>query len=76
MNLALTAAAYGGETAETTAVTGLPATADVGAPFTFQVTGDLTILGTSAPVTFDMTVTPVSRTERTGSGAATVRYAD
>jgi polyisoprenoid-binding protein YceI len=59
-----------------TAISGLPAAAAVGEPFTFQVTGDLTILDTSAPVTFDMTVTPVSDTELMGSGTATVRYAD
>ncbi|MFN8466904.1 MAG: YceI family protein [Caldilineaceae bacterium] len=59
-----------------TAVSGMPAGVSVGQPFTFQVTGDLTILDMTAPVTFDMTVNPVSTGELQGSGKATVRYAD
>lgn len=59
-----------------TAISGMPASVTVGQPFTFQVTGDLTILDTTAPVTFDMTVTPVSTGELQGNGKATVRYAD
>jgi polyisoprenoid-binding protein YceI len=59
-----------------TSVDGLPDTVTVGEPFTFQVTGDLTILDTTKPVTFDMTVTPTSETELTGSGTARVLYAD
>lgn len=58
------------------AVSGMPPSVTVGQPFTFQVTGDLTILDITAPVTFDMTVTPVSTGELQGSGKATVRYAD
>jgi polyisoprenoid-binding protein YceI len=59
-----------------TALSGLPATVAKGEPFTFQVTGDLTIVGVTIPVTFDMTVTPVSTSQLTGSGSATIRYAD
>lgn len=59
-----------------TAISGLPESVTEGEPFSFQVTGDLTILGTPVPVTFDMTVTPVSTSELTGSGRATIRYAD
>lgn len=59
-----------------TAISGMPDSVAEGESFTFQVTGDLTILGTAAPVTFDMTVTPVSTSELTGSGSATVRYRD
>lgn len=59
-----------------TAISGLPESVAEGQPFNFQVTGDLTILGTAIPVTFDMTVTPVSTSQLTGSGSATVRYAD
>jgi len=63
-------------TFQPTAITGLPESVAEGQPFSFQVTGDLTILGTAVPVTFDMTVTPVSTSELTGSGSATIRYAD
>lgn len=59
-----------------TSITGLPATAAPGDSFTFQVTGDLTILDTTLPVTFDMNVTAVDNATLQGSGAATIRYAD
>jgi len=59
-----------------TGVTGLPATVAVGQPFTFQVSGDLTITDVTRPVTFDVTVTPVSATEIQGSASATVAYRD
>jgi polyisoprenoid-binding protein YceI len=59
-----------------TSISGMPAAVAVGETFTFQVTGDLTIIDTTLPVTFDMTVTPVAENTLQGSGAATVRYAD
>jgi polyisoprenoid-binding protein YceI len=59
-----------------TAITGLPETAMIGEPITFQLTGDLTITGTTQPVTFDVTVTPLSETELTGTAVATVLYGD
>jgi polyisoprenoid-binding protein YceI len=59
-----------------TSITGMPAAVAVGETFTFQVTGDLTIIDTTLPVTFDMTVTPVTEGSLQGSGVATVRYAD
>lgn len=59
-----------------TSISGMPAAVAVGETFTFQVTGDLTIIATTLPVTFDMTVTPVAENTLQGSGAATVRYAD
>jgi polyisoprenoid-binding protein YceI len=59
-----------------TSLSGMPAAVAVGETFTFQVTGDLTIIDTTLPVTFDMTVTPVAENTLQGSGAATVRYAD
>lgn len=61
---------------EPTSIAGMPASITVGTPFTFQLTGDLTILDTTAPVTFDMTVTPVSTSQLTGSGSAAIRHAD
>lgn len=59
-----------------TSIEGLPATAAPGDTFTFQVTGDLTILDTTLPVTFAMSVTVVDAATLQGAGAATVRYAD
>lgn len=59
-----------------TAISGLPESVGEGQPFSFQVTGDLTILGVAVPVTFDMNVTPVSTSQLTGSGSATIRWAD
>jgi polyisoprenoid-binding protein YceI len=59
-----------------TSLTGLPATAAPGDRFTFQVTGDLKILETTLPVTFDMSVTVVDDATLQGSGRAMIRYAD
>ncbi|MFO7635194.1 MAG: YceI family protein [Caldilinea sp.] len=59
-----------------TSIDGLPAAAAVGDSFTFQSTGDLTILDTTQPVTFEMTVTAVDEETLQGSGTATIRYAD
>ena len=59
-----------------TSIDGLPAAAAAGDSFTFQSTGDLTILDTTQPVTFEMTVTAVDEETLQGSGTATIRYAD
>src|SRR5690606_21379354 len=59
-----------------TAVEGLPMTPVVGEPFAFSVTGDLQIRDIVQPVTFAVTVTPVSETELQGSARATVQRAD
>jgi polyisoprenoid-binding protein YceI len=59
-----------------TAISGLPESVAEGQPFSFQVTGDLTILGVAVPVTFDMNVTPLSASQLTGSGSAVIRWAD
>lgn len=59
-----------------TSITGLPAAAAAGDSFTFQATGDLTILDTTLPVTFDMSVTAVDDATLQGAGVATIRYAD
>ena len=59
-----------------TSITGLPATAAAGDSFTFQATGDLTIVGTTQPVTFEMSVTAVDDATLQGTGTATIRYAD
>lgn len=59
-----------------TTISGLPASAAVGAPITFQVTGDLTMLETTRSVTFDVTLTPLSESELSGTATATILYAD
>ena len=59
-----------------TAITGLPEAVTIGEPISFQITGDLTIVGTTQSVTFDVTVTPLSETELTGTASATVLYRD
>lgn len=55
-----------------TAIEGLPETVNLGEPFTFQIVGDLTIRDITSPVTFEVTVTPVSETELTGLARTTV----
>jgi polyisoprenoid-binding protein YceI len=59
-----------------TAVEGLPVGAPVGESFDFTVTGDLTIRTITQPMTFEVTVTPVSETEIQGSARATLLRAD
>ncbi len=59
-----------------TAVAGLPQSVALGQPFTFRITGDLTIRTATHPITFDATVTPVSATEVKGTAAATIQRAD
>lgn len=59
-----------------TALSGLPESAAVGEPFEFSVTGDLTIRTVTRPVTFAMTVTPLSEVEIQGSGVAEVLRSD
>jgi polyisoprenoid-binding protein YceI len=55
-----------------TSITGLPDEVTMGEPISFQVTGDLTLRGSSNPVTFDVTVTPVSETRLEGTASAVV----
>lgn len=59
-----------------TEIEGLPASITLGEPFEFQITGDLTIRDVTHPITFDVTVTPVSETEIEGTATATVQRAD
>ena len=59
-----------------TAVSGLPESVAVGDSFTFQISGDLTILDTTNEVTFDASATYTSEDQISGSAEATVRYAD
>lgn len=59
-----------------TSLDGLPASVTLGEAFEFQVTGDLTIRDITNPVTFDVTVTPVSETRFEGTATATVQRGD
>jgi polyisoprenoid-binding protein YceI len=59
-----------------TALVGLPQSVALDQPFTFRITGDLTIRSVTNPVTFDATVTPVSATQVKGTAAATIQRAD
>ena len=59
-----------------TELVGLPETAPVGQPFTFQVVGDLTIRDVTQQVTFDVTVTPVSESRIEGVATTTFPYRD
>lgn len=55
---------------------GLPESAAVGQSFDFQIAGNLTIRDRTLPVTFDVTLTPVSETRLEGLARTVVRYAD
>jgi polyisoprenoid-binding protein YceI len=55
-----------------TELTGLPASAAVGQPFSFKIAGDLTIRDVTRPVVWDATVTPESETRIKGLATATV----
>ncbi len=59
-----------------TAISGLPESAEIGDTLSFQITGDLTIAGTTSAVTFEVTAALVSENQLTGSAATTVNYAD
>ncbi len=59
-----------------TALQGIPAKVTPGTPFTFQTTGDLTIRDITKPVTFEITVTPVSETRLEAVARATIQRAD
>lgn len=59
-----------------TQIDGLPETVTPGTPYPLQITGDLTIMGTTRPVTFDAVVTPVSADRIEGTASLTVPYAD
>ena len=60
----------------TTSISGLPDSVAVGDTVAVQVTGDLTIHGTTNQVTFDGSVTVVSDTELSGLLSLEITYAD
>ena len=59
-----------------TAISGLPDRVSAGQPVSFQVTGDLTVTGTTRSVTFDTTATLGDDQRLTGQATATVQYKD
>lgn len=61
---------------EPTAINGLPSDVVMGDPFSFTVTGDLTIRDITRPVTFEVNVTPASETELSGSATTVIQRAD
>lgn len=63
-------------TFEPVELAGLPDGVAVGQSFSFQITGNLTIKGTTLPVTFDVTVTPVSESRIEGLATTTFPYRD
>jgi polyisoprenoid-binding protein YceI len=61
---------------DVTSVDGLSGVATAGNAMTFTITGDLTIRGTTQPVTFDVTATMVDDSTIEGSASATVLRSD
>jgi len=59
-----------------TDISGLPASAELGQPITFEVTGDLTIRETTQMETFTVTAVPVSATRLKGSATTTIQRLD
>jgi polyisoprenoid-binding protein YceI len=70
-------AAYEFITFTPTAITGLEgASVAIDAPLTFQITGDLKIVDTTLPVTFDVEATINADKQLTGTATTVVRWAD
>lgn len=63
-------------TFEPSEVLSMPASVAVGESFSFQLAGNLTVRDTTVPVTFDVTVTPVSETRLEGMATLTIPYQD
>lgn len=59
-----------------TSLSGLPETIVVGDTLTFQVTGDLTVTGTTQEVTFDVTARLESADVISGTAQTIIQYAD
>jgi polyisoprenoid-binding protein YceI len=59
-----------------TAINGLPETVEVGESYTFDIVGNLTIIGNTREVTFTTTVNVNSEAQITGTATATVLYSD
>jgi polyisoprenoid-binding protein YceI len=59
-----------------TELSGLPERVAVGEPFSFTILGDLTIRDVTRPVTFEVSVTPLSADAISGTATASVLYRD
>jgi polyisoprenoid-binding protein YceI len=59
-----------------TGIEEMPETVTIGEPFTFKLLGDLQVRDIVQPVTFDVTITPVSETRLEGSAVTTVQRTD
>jgi polyisoprenoid-binding protein YceI len=57
-------------------IMGLPIKVNEGQAITFQIVGDLTLHGVTHLVTFDATVTPISRGRVEGTAGVTISYRD
>ena len=59
-----------------TEIVGLPDSAAIGEPVSFQIKGDLTVTDVTRPVVFDVTVTPESETRIIGEATTTILHKD
>jgi polyisoprenoid-binding protein YceI len=59
-----------------TALNGLPETVTLGEPLNFTIDGDLTVINTTTPVTFEASVTPISESRLEGLATLIINYAD
>ena len=59
-----------------TAISGLPSSVSVGETYAAQLTGELSISGTTREATFDVNLTPVSDTQLVGTASSTINFAD
>ena len=57
-------------------IEGLPESVEIGETYTFTVTGDLSIVGQTNPVTFNVEVTVDSETQISGRASSNVMYGD
>ncbi len=63
-------------TFKTTNVSGLPEKPEIGKEYSFNVTGTLTVAGTSKETTFTVTAKAISETEIQGVAKTTIKYQD
>jgi len=61
---------------EPTAINGLPETVAVGETYTFDIVGNLTVVGVTNEVTFTTQVTIASEDQITGTATASIQFAD
>lgn len=59
-----------------TEISGLPEEVTLNEAYTFEMAGDLTVTNVTQPVTFAVTVTPVSETRLEGNATTTILYTD